>query len=76
MVQFVYMLLLPLPLLVLTTITTATTYYLLPQLPLCRRFLSRVGGPGFLQRLFCTFRHLWLFICVPLLHSHKFHEMP
>ena len=47
----IYMLLLPLPLLALTTITTATTYYLLPQLPLSRRVLSRVGGPGFLRRL-------------------------
>ena len=46
------MLLLVLPLLTLTIITTATTCYLLPQLPLSRRVLSRVGGPGFLQHLF------------------------
>ena len=55
----VYMLLLALPLLSLTTITTATTYYLLPQLPLSRRVLSLVGRPGFLQRLLSN-RHIEL----------------
>ena len=45
------LLLLP-PLLPVTTTTSATTTYHHHALPLCRRVLLRVGGPGFLQRLF------------------------